>query len=118
MALKYACINSVWGSTCPKTFIGAIVTLFAGTGSGLSKQTNWALVKLGILQLPHYPIGVKRIHVSSQNVEGTVFQTFLNYNSVQATFLYSINFITNEQVKLISFLWEGSISRWEYVMYL
>ena len=75
-------------------------------------------MKLGIPQLPHYPIGVKRIHVSSPNVEGTVFQTFLNYNSVQATFLYSINFITKEHVKLISSLWEGSISRWDYFMYL
>ena len=118
MALKNACIDSVWGSTCPKTFSGAIVTLVTGIGSGLSKQTNWALMKLGIPQLPHYPIGVKRIHVSSPNVEGTIFQTFLNYNSVQATFLYSINFITKEQVKLISSLWEGSISRWDYFMYL
>ena len=49
MALKYACIDSVWGSTCPKTFSGAIVTLVTGTGSGLSKQTNWALMKLGWL---------------------------------------------------------------------
>ena len=89
MALKYAFIDSVWGSTCPKTFSGAIVTLVAGTGSGLSKQTNWALMKLGILQLPHYPIGVNGIHVSSPNVEGTVFQTFLNYNSVQATFVFN-----------------------------
>ena len=90
MALKNACIDFVWGSTCPKISSGAIVMLVAGIGSGLSKQTNWALMKLGIPQLPHYPIGVKRVHVSSPNVEGTVFQTFLNYNSVQATFLYSI----------------------------
>ena len=32
-------------------------------------------LKLGIPQLPHYPIGVKRVHVNSPNVEGTVFQT-------------------------------------------
>ena len=32
--------------------------------------------KLGIPQLQHYPIGVKRVHINSLNVEGTVFQTF------------------------------------------
>ena len=34
------------------------------------------ITKLGIPQPPHYPIGVKRVYVNSQNVEGTVFQTF------------------------------------------
>ena len=36
------------------------------------------IMKLGIPQPPHYPIGVKRVHVvvNSLNVEGTVFQTF------------------------------------------
>ena len=33
-------------------------------------------MKLGIPQLPHYPSGVKQVHVNSPNVEGTVFQTF------------------------------------------
>ena len=45
-------------------------------------KTNWPLTKLGIPQPPYYPIGVKRVHVDSPNVEGTVFQTFLNYNNV------------------------------------
>ena len=47
-------------------------------------------------------IGVKQVHVNSPNVEGTVFQTFLNYKQRSC-----IQFITNEQVKLISFIWEG-----------
>ena len=50
----------------------------------------------------HYPIGVKRVHVNGPNVAGTVFQTFLNYK--QRSY---IQFITNEQVKLISFIREG-----------
>ena len=37
------------------------------------------IMKLGIPQPPHYPIGVKRVHVNSLHVEGTVFQTFWNY---------------------------------------
>ena len=44
----------------------------------------------------------QRVHVSSPNVEGMVFQTFSNYNQ------HSCNpFIANEQVKLISFILEG-----------
>ena len=66
------------------------------------KQTMWPLTKLGIPQLPHYPMGVKRVHVNSPNVEGTVFQIFLNYKQCSC-----IQFITNEQVKLISFIWKG-----------
>ena len=34
------------------------------------------ITKLGIPQPPHYPIGVKWVHVNSPNVEDTVFQTF------------------------------------------
>ena len=54
-----------------------------------NKPTDHArgITKLGIPQLPHYPIqiqfnsnsiqiGVKRVDVNSANVEGTVFQTF------------------------------------------
>ena len=37
----------------------------------------------------------------SPNVEGTVFQTFLNYKQRSC-----IQFIANEQVKLISLIWE------------
>ena len=44
--------------------------------TNLSKRTNWPLMKLGIAQPLHYPIGVKRVHVNSPNVEGTIFQTF------------------------------------------
>ena len=62
--------------------------IYAGR-TNLSKQTNWPLTKLGLPQLPHYPIGVKRVHVNSPNVEGTVFQTLLNYK--QRTFLSSID---------------------------
>ena len=71
--------------------------IYAGC-TNLSKQTNWPLTKLGIPQLPHYPIGVKWVHVNSPNVEGTIFETFLNYNQRSC-----IQFITNEQVKLIYF---------------
>ena len=60
------------------------------------------IMKLRFPQPPQYPIGVKRIHVNSPNVEYTVLQTFLNYKQRS-----SIQFITNEQVKLISFIWEG-----------
>ena len=70
--------------------------------TNLSKQNNFPLTKLGIPQPPHYPIGVKRVNINSPNVEGTVFQTFLNYKQRSC-----IQFITNEQVKLISFIWEG-----------
>ena len=56
-------------------------------------------MKLGFPQLPHYLIGVKRVHVNSPNVDGRVFQTFLNYKQHSC-----IQFITNEQVKLISFI--------------
>ena len=43
-----------------------------------NKPTDHArgIMKLGIPQPSHYPIGVKRTHVNSPNVEGTVFQTF------------------------------------------
>ena len=43
-----------------------------------NKLTDHArgIMKLGISQPPHYPIGVKRVHVNSPNVEGTVVQTF------------------------------------------
>ena len=43
-----------------------------------NKPTDYVrgITKLGIPQPPHYPIGVKRVHVNSLNVEGTVFQTF------------------------------------------
>ena len=60
------------------------------------------ITKLGIPQSPHYPIGVKRVHVNSPNVEDTVFQTFWNYKQRSC-----IQFITNEQVELTSFKWEG-----------
>ena len=75
--------------------------IYAGRTT-LWKQTNWPLTKLGVPQPPHYPIGVKRVYVNSPNVEGTVFQTFLNYKQRSC-----IQFITNEQVKLISFICEG-----------
>ena len=65
-------------------------------------KKTWPLTKLGIPQPPHYPIGVKRVHVNSLNVEGAVFQTFWNYKQRSC-----IQFIINEQVKLISFIWEG-----------
>ena len=70
----------------------------------VNKPTDFAryLTKLGFLQLPHYPIGVKRVHVNSPNVERMVFQTFWDYKQRSC-----IQFITNEQVKLISFIWEG-----------
>ena len=47
----------------------------------VNKPTDYAryLMKLGFPQLPHYPIGVKRVHINSPNGEGTVFQTFWNY---------------------------------------
>ena len=32
--------------------------------------------ELGIPQPPYYSTGVKRVHLNSPNVEGTVFQTF------------------------------------------
>ena len=41
----------------------------------LSKQTNChtrAITKLGFPQQPHYPIGVKRVHVNSPNAEGII----------------------------------------------
>ena len=65
-----------------------------------NKPTDHArgIKKLGIPQPPHYPIGVKRVHVNSPNVEGTVFQIFWNYKQRSC-----IQFIT----KLISFIWEG-----------
>ena len=53
-----------------------IVYGFYAAHTNLCKQTNWPLMKLGFPQLPHYPIGVKRIHVNSPNVEYMVFQTF------------------------------------------
>ena len=72
----------------------------------LCKHTNW------LREIPyktgdspaalHYPIGVRRVHVNSPNVEGTVFQIFWNYKQRSC-----IQFITNEQVKLIFFIWEG-----------
>ena len=66
-----------------------------------NKPTDHArgITKLGIPQPPHYPIGVKRVHVNGPNMEGTVFQTFLNYKERSC-----IQFLTNEQVKLISFI--------------
>ena len=60
--------------------------IYAGR-TNLSKQTDRPLMKLGFLQLPHYPIGVKRVHVNSPNVEGTALSNILK---LQATFLYSI----------------------------
>ena len=79
------------------------------------------IMKLEIPRSPHSPIardvasawsgndqlclksaastGVKRVHVNSIDVEGTVFQTFQNYKQRSC-----IQFITNEQVKLISFI--------------
>ena len=43
----------------------------------VNKPTDYAryLTKL-FPQPPHYPIGVKQVHINSLNVEGTVFQTF------------------------------------------
>ena len=43
-----------------------------------NKPTDHArdLTRLGIPQPPHYAIGVKRVHVNSLIVEGTVYQTF------------------------------------------
>ena len=72
--------------------------------SFVNKLTDYDryLTKPGFPQPPHYPIGVKWVHVNSSNVEGTVFQTFWNYKQRSC-----IQFITNEQVKLISFIWEG-----------
>ena len=66
----------------------------------VNKPTDYAryLTNLGVTQPPHYPIGVRRVHVNSPNVEGTVFQTF--WNSKQRSYE------------------RGSISRWEYVMNL
>ena len=71
--------------------------------TNLCKQTYARyLKKLGLPQSPHYLIGVKRVHVNSPNVEGTVFQRFWNYKQRSC-----IQFMTNEQVKLIPFIWEG-----------
>ena len=69
------------------------------TQTFVNKPTDYAryLMKLGFPQPPHYPIGVQRVHISSPNVEGMVFQIFWNKQR------YCIQFITNEQVKLISF---------------
>ena len=39
-------------------------------------QIKTNLSKLGFPQPPHYPIGAKRVHINSPNVEGTVFQIF------------------------------------------
>ena len=50
------------------------------------------IAKLGIPQPPHYPIGVKPVHVNSPNVHS---------NSKQRS---CIQFITNEQVKLTNLL--------------
>ena len=75
--------------------------IYAGR-TNLSKQTTCPLTELGVPQPPHYPTGVRRVHVNSLNVEGTSFQTFLNYKQRSC-----LQFITNEQVKLISLLWEG-----------
>ena len=75
--------------------------VYAGR-TNLSKQTDRPLTKLGFPQPPHYPVGFKRVHVNSPNLEGIVFQIFSNYKQH-----YCIQFITNEQVKLISFIREG-----------
>ena len=48
------------------------------------------------------PTGVKRVHINSVDVEGMVFQTF--WNGKQRS---CIQFNTNEQLKLISFICEG-----------
>ena len=64
------------------------------------------ITKLGIPQLLHYPIGVKRVYVNSPNVEGTVG----NDGALQATFLYSIY---HQRAGKTNLLYErGSISRW------
>ena len=62
--------------------------MYAAAQTFQNKPTNYArsITKLGIPQPPHYPIGVKRIHVNSPNVEGTVSSIL----KLQATFLYSI----------------------------
>ena len=64
--------------------------------TNLWKQTNCPreipYETVGFPQPPHYPIGVKRAHVNSPNVEGTAFQTFWNYKQRSCiqfiTFLY------------------------------
>ena len=63
------------------------------------QTTARGITKLGIFQPPHYPIRVKRVHLNSLNVKGMVFQTFRKYKQRSC-----IQFITNEQVKLISFI--------------
>ena len=84
-----------WGENqrAKRSLVGFEPTSAHTYESEIQRSTTYATptsrMKLGIPQLPHYPIGVKRIHVSSPNVEGTVFQTFLNYNSVQATFVFN-----------------------------
>ena len=45
------------------------------------KTNQLTTYKTGIPQPPNYPIGVKRVHVNSPNVEGTVFQTFYKNTS-------------------------------------
>ena len=75
--------------------------VYAGC-TNLLKQTEQPLMKLGFPQPLHYPIGVKWVHVYSPNVEGAVFQIFWSYKESSC-----IQFITNEQVKLISFILEG-----------
>ena len=52
--------------------------------------------------LSHSGQASSRKVVNSQNVEVMVFQTFLNYKQRSC-----IQLITKEQVKLISFIWEG-----------
>ena len=78
--------------------------------TNLCKQTNW-------LHERPYETGVSPTatlsHWDSPNVEGTVFQTFWNHKQRSC-----IQFITNEQVKLISFLWDGVDFTLGNVMYL
>ena len=75
--------------------------IYAGR-TNLSKENNWPREKqyeTGDFPAATLTIGVKRVHVNSPNVEGMVFQTFWNYKHS------CIQFITNEKVKLISFIW-------------
>ena len=77
--------------------------IYVARTNSVPKPTDHAryLMKLWFPQLPHYPIGVKRVHVSSPNVECSLS----NILELIAMFLYSI--YHQWAGKLISFIWEG-----------
>ena len=62
-------------------------------------------MKLGISQPPHYPIADVLFQYSADVQSRCGRHGLSNILKLQAMFLYS--FITNEQIKLISFIWEG-----------